>query len=211
MIGHPMADSGDRQGARLEALWSGEFGQAYVERNLDAGAERQPFWAKQVRDLGFESCLEVGCNVGANLQWLAELLGTGNIAGVDVNPGALEVLRDRLPGIEARVGTGASLPFDDESFDLVFTAGVLIHIARDDLEAVMREIVRCARRYVLCGEYHADQPTEVPYRGEEGALFKRDYGALYQALFPELVLVERAFLGPDQGWDDVTVWVFEKR
>jgi pseudaminic acid biosynthesis-associated methylase len=206
-----MADSRDKEGARLEALWSGEFGQAYVERNLDAGADREPFWAERVSALGFESCLEVGCNVGANLQWLAELLGVGNVAGVDVNPAALAVLRQRLPGVDARVASGSSLPFDDESFDLTLTTGVLIHVAREELETVMREIVRCARRFVLCGEYHSDDPTEVPYRGQEGALFKRDYGALYQSLCPELALVEKTFLGPDQGWDDVTVWVFEKR
>ena len=36
----------------------------------------------------------------------------------------------------------------------------------------MDEIVRCSRRYVLCGEYRADDLEEVPYRGQEGALFR---------------------------------------
>ena len=64
---------------------------------------------------------------------------------------------------------------------------------------MMREIVRCSRRYVLCGEYYADELTEVPYRGQEGALFKQDFGALYQRLFPELQLVADGFLSPRRG------------
>jgi hypothetical protein len=72
----------------------------------------------------------------------------------------------------------------------------------------MSEIVRCSRRYVLCAEYCADQLTEVPYRGQEGALFKRDYGSLYAEIFPELRLADRGFLSRADGWDDVTWWLF---
>ena len=75
----------------------------------------------------------------------------------------------------------------------------------------MNEVVRCSRRYVLCGEYHADGVEEVPYRGQRDVLFKRDWGALYQELFPELRLLERSFQSrADSGWDDVTFWLFEK-
>jgi hypothetical protein len=75
----------------------------------------------------------------------------------------------------------------------------------------MSEIVRCSNKYVLCGEYFADEVTEVPYRGETGALFKRDYGAYYLELFPNLRLVKEGFLGKEHGWDDVTWWLFERR
>ena len=74
----------------------------------------------------------------------------------------------------------------------------------------MSEIVRCSRRYVLCGEYYADELTEVAYRGHRGALFKRDFGRLYQNLFPELELRADGFLSKADGWDDVTWWLFEK-
>ena len=73
--------------------------------------------------------------------------------------------------------------------------------------------MRCSRRYVLCGEYFAEQPEEVAYRGERGAMFRRDWGALYQGLFPELKLLDQRFepLNEDgTGWDDVTFWLFEK-
>ena len=88
--------------------------------------------------------------------------------------------------------------------------GVLIHIAKDDLPAAMSEIVRCSGRYVLCGEYFADEERAVEYHGQAAALFKRDYGGLYGSRFPDLRLVERGFLGRDEGWDDVTWWLFER-
>jgi hypothetical protein len=102
------------------------------------------------------------------------------------------------------------LPFRDRLFDLVFTIGVLIHQPETTLPIVMAEIVRCSRRYVLCGEYYAEQTIEVPYRGATKALFKRDYGRIYRELFPELRLLKQGFLSRNEGWDDVTYWVFEK-
>ena len=75
----------------------------------------------------------------------------------------------------------------------------------------MAEIVRCSRRYVLCGEYYSAEPTEVPYRGETGALFKRDFGASTSSSFRSWRSCEQGFLGRDEGWDDVTWWLFERR
>ncbi len=100
--------------------------------------------------------------------------------------------------------------FATGAFDLVLTMGVLIHISSEDLPTAMSEIVRCSDRYVLCGEYFAEDETPVDYHGETGALFKRDYGGLYVSTFPELQLVESGFLGRDEGWDDVTWWLFER-
>ena len=130
-----------------------------------------------------------------------------------MNRKALDLLLERVPGVDARLASGADLPFEDASFDLVFTMGVLIHQDPEtQLVPMMREIVRCSRRYVLAGEYHADSLTEVPYRGQEGALFKQDFGGLYQRLFDELDLVDSGFLSEGEGrWDDLTYWIFEKR
>ena len=71
-------------------------------------------------------------------------------------------------------------------------------------------MVRVSRRYVLTMEYYSAEQVEVPYREHRGALFKRDYGGLFAASYPELKLLERGELKADQGWDDVTFWLFEK-
>jgi len=194
----------------LEDLWGGLFGDAYTERNADAHARRGPFWDRLLTAYKPRSVLEVGCNRGANLQWIVQHVDRRFVVGIDVNEGALARLRERDPEANALYASARSLPFRDRAFDLVLTMGVLIHIASGDLTSVMSEIVRCSGRYVLCGEYFADEETVVEYRGQQAALFKRDYGGLYASLFPELQVVERGFLGRDDGWDDVTWWLFER-
>lgn len=195
---------------RLEALWGGEFGDEYVKRNLEAAKQRAPFWSALLGEIHVDKVLEVGCNVGANLQWIAEHVPHDGIYGIDINRTALARLRTLLPNINTLWSPARTLPFRDGWFDLTFTMGVLIHQPPETLPLVMSEIVRCSRRYVLCGEYASDEPTEVAYRGQTGALFKRNFGAYYQQLFPELRQIKTGFLGRDQGWDDVTYWLFEK-
>jgi len=196
---------------RLEALWSGRFGDEYSTRNDNPFPNREAFWNGLFDSIEVASVLEVGSNVGANLQWIARRLPGARLSGIDLNSSALEKARQRLPQAELRQGSATGLPFADANFDLVFTTGVLIHLAREILPQVMSEVVRCSRRYVLCGEYYAPARTEVPYRGHEGALFKEDYGQGYLNAFPELRLVQQGFLPrTENGWDDVTYWLFEK-
>jgi spore coat polysaccharide biosynthesis protein SpsF len=194
---------------RLEELWGGEFGDAYIERNRDAGAVREPFWTSLLAQFPVGRALEVGCNTGANLRWLVNRVP--DVYGVDVNTTAVADVRKNLPSVNAVHAAGRELPFRDGWFDLAFTMGVLIHQPTESLPLVMAEIVRSSRRYVLCGEYFAEETVEVPYRGHRGALFKRDFGGIYQRLFPELTLRASGFLGRDTGWDDVTWWMFEKQ
>jgi pseudaminic acid biosynthesis-associated methylase len=196
---------------RLEALWSGDFGNDYVERNLRAYDERGPFWTSMLQNVQPQSVLEVGSNVGGNLQWVAEHVAPEQIVGVDVNKRALEELEERLPGVRGVWGSARELPFPDRSFDLVFTMGVLIHQPEESLPEVMDEMVRVSSRYVLCGEYYDSGTTEVPYRGYRNALFRRDYGGLFASRFEgSLALALQGFLGTEDGFDNVTWWLFER-
>lgn len=197
------------EASRLEELWSGEFGDRYVDRNdLDFG-DREAFWTRIDSRTNPTRVLEIGCNLGGNLRWLLEGRSRGQLWGVDINTRALQILRSRYPEVECVYSPARDLPFKDGYFDLVFTAGVLIHQPADSLMEVAAEMVRCSSRYVLCAEYFAEASTEIPYRGVPGALFKRDYEALFTANF-ELRTVEGGFLAKSDGWDDVTWWLMEK-
>lgn len=207
-----MADSKHTQteATRLEALWAGDFGDEYVDRNAGGYDHRATFWTELQARHEFRSVLEVGCNMGGNLQFLAPLIPDGLVAGVDINRKAIAALHQRVPEAGALWSPGRDLPFRDRHFDLVFTMGVLIHQPESTLPLVMAEMVRCSGRYVACGEYFDEQTVEVPYRGHEGALFRRDYGGMFSRLFPELRLVDTQQLRRDEGWDDVTWWLFER-
>lgn len=203
-------DGDSSQAKRLESLWEGEFGDAYTDRNQEAGESRAPFWEQIVKEFSVNCILEVGCNLGGNLRWLASHLSPQNLYGVDINLKAIQELHRELPHVNAFYSQARELPFRDRWFDLVFTMGVLIHQPPETLPIVMAEIVRCANRYVLCGEYFSSEPETVTYRGEIDALFKRDFGSFYQELFPDLILRKKGFLSKADGWDDVTYWIFEK-
>jgi pseudaminic acid biosynthesis-associated methylase len=202
--------SSSSEAKRLESLWSGDFGNEYIERNRQAGGSRQQFWEKIIGTYDPERVLEIGCNVGANLQWIAQSIAPRDVYGIDINEKALKDIHAIVPGINTTCCPARELPFRDRWFDLVFTMGVLIHQPDATLPLVMAEIVRCSRKFVLCGEYFAKTTEHVPYRGETGALFRRDYGSIYLQLFPELTLRDHGFLGKDQGWDDISWWLFEK-
>lgn len=206
----PTRPSEPAETSRLEALWAGEFGDAYVERNRALDERRGAFWETLIRRNGIASVLEIGCGQGGNLAPIASVLDPSHVWGVDVNAAALERARSNAPGINAVASPARYLPFRDRFVDLVFTIGVLIHQPDATLPLVMAEIVRCAGRYVLWGEYHAATTEEVPYRGERGALYRRDYGSIYASLFPELRVREEGFLGPESGFDRVTWQILER-
>lgn len=200
----------EAEARRLEAVWSGTFGDDYVDRNSAAFEKRGEFWKELLNEFPSERVLEVGCNVGANLHWVSKIVEPRNVFGVDVNSKALEQLHTNVPGVNGVWSVGRELPFRDRWFDLAFTMGVLIHQPASTLPLVMSEIVRCSRQFILCGEYHSDEITEVPYRGQTGALYKRNYGRIYRELFPELQLRKEGFLGSELGFDQVSYWLFER-
>ncbi len=199
----------ESEAERLERLWAGRFGDAHAKRNQPTYVNRGPFWETLISNHKINSVLEVGCNTGPNLHWLSQMLPDGAVFGVDVNEAALERAK-LIENVDVRVASARDLPFPDGTFDLVFTAGVLIHLPADIVPVAMGEMVRCSSRYVMCAEYYADELTEVPYRGHRDALYKRDFGGLYAERFPELGLVEQGFLNELPGWDAVTWWLFEK-
>jgi hypothetical protein len=94
--------------------------------------------------------------------------------------------------------------------DLVFTAGVLIHIPLGDLPLALSEIYRVSKRYILAIEYFAQEETVVHYRGYDNLLWKRDFLRHYQSQFPELTLVRSGFLTSEDGFDKTHWWLLEK-
>src|SRR5262245_28223076 len=146
---------------RLEELWTGDFGDAYTQRNSAAADCRQPFWDGLFNDFPCRRVLEVGCNLGANLKWVSTNVAANEVYGVDINESALAQLRGAIPAVNPVWGRARELPFRDRYFDMVFTMGVLIHQPPEALPIVMSEIVRCSRKYVLAGEYFSETPVDV--------------------------------------------------
>jgi pseudaminic acid biosynthesis-associated methylase len=192
-------------------VWEGEFGQSYTDRNEIDWRKRLPAFQQMLVELPIARVLEVGCNRGHNLIALAEFLGNGSdLIGVEPNQYALEIARASSVRVDFLPGNAFDLPFKNEYFDLVFTAGVLIHIPLTDLSTALAEIYRVSKRYILAIEYFAEKETVIDYRGHNDLLWKRDFRKHYQAQFPSLILTRSGYWGPDEGFDRANWWLFEK-
>src|SRR5579864_7953029 len=92
-------------------LWLGEFGDEYLVRNSDFEEINENY--KKEAGIGIDdifkkyfakidknsSILEVGCNVGLNLN-LLQRLGFTNLTGLELNPKTCEIARKNNPGIK---------------------------------------------------------------------------------------------------------------
>jgi len=191
------------------ALWQSEFGKAYTDRNDQEKPERVTSWRRLLGDLVPQRILEVGCNVGWNLEYLRRL-GVEQLFGIEPQMHAVERARWRGPQFNVMQGTAFELPFRDGFVDLAFTSGVLIHISPDDVGRAMDEIYRVSKKYVVAIEYDCAVETEIKYRGHTAALWKRDHGGMWMQRYPSLRLVNKLELSPADGYDDCTAHLFEK-
>ena len=203
-------------------VWQGEFGRAYTDRNTLSPEQLDKLWlgnygisrSEIARSFLAEvpkdaRILEVGCNVGNQLLVLKEQ-GFRDLTGVEIQSYAIEGAKKRVPSVLFMQGSALDLPFEDQCFDLVFTSGVLIHIAPTDLPQVMNEIHRCTRLYIWGSEYFSAEPASVNYRGHESLLWKMDYAQLYLSSFTDLKLVREQRLRYLENENVDTVFLLEK-
>lgn len=203
--------------------WQNDFGREYTDRNslspesLDAlyrknyGVTRKEINQRFLADIPKNSrILEVGCNEGNQLCMLREM-GFVHLYGIELQDYALSKARKRIDTAELVKATAFEIPYPDGFFDLVFTSGVLIHIAPDDLPVAMSEIHRCAKRWIWGFEYYAPQMTEVVYRGHKSLLWKTDYARLYLRQFSGLELLREERLRYLENENVDTAFLLERK
>jgi spore coat polysaccharide biosynthesis protein SpsF len=192
------------------SLWTSKFGDDYTERNMSQDiAPRRALW-QMLLPRHVESILEVGANVGLNLEAIGQF-SPAELYATEPNDLARAELEEVLPATHVTADYARKLSWPDGHVDLTFTSGVLIHIPDAELEASLREIHRVSRRWIICAEYYRRQSEMIPYRGQNDALWGRDYGSIYLDMFPDLTLTGCLFTyWRLTGLDDLTVFMFEK-
>lgn len=185
-----------------ETWWAGEAGNAYTARNRVDWRARIPFWTDIMKFTGARSVYEVGCGAGWNLSAIREASPHDvGFFGCDLN---MQACRQCWAAGFNEIHCN-SLPIMESICDLVFTAGCLIHIAPDHLPEFMKDIIAASSHYVLAIEYAADAEEMIEYRGEKDRLWKRPYGALYEAMGLKLL-----HTGDATGFDRCQYWLMEK-
>ncbi|MBN1946551.1 MAG: class I SAM-dependent methyltransferase [Bradymonadales bacterium] len=86
-----------------------------------------------------QDVLDVGCGTGLTLRHIAPI--ARRAVGVDISDGMLE--RARARGLDVFQASATELPFEDESFDLVYSFKVLPHVR--ELERALDELARVTR------------------------------------------------------------------
>jgi len=200
LIGSILYPESSRDAVRTdqEAAWSSKHGFRYVVHHLgeDWKKTRVPLWTVLLEQMPeVQSVVEFGCNIGANLKALHHLDPSLELAGVEINQFAVDLLR-REGICSAHQGSVATADLG-RTFDLVFSRGVLIHIRPDDLPVVFANMERHARKYLIIWEtfsetpYHLEAYSEGVAGGKpgEGYQFWRDFAGDFIKQFPNWSVV----------------------
>lgn len=178
--------------------WSGDFGRDYTQRNPQSFEELESIYLKNYGISRTElnrkfldgmdrsmRILEVGSNLGNQLVCL-QRMGFKSLFGIELQSYAVEMAKSKTKGINIIQGEASDIPFKDGFFDMVFTSGVLIHIAPQNLNDVLNEIHRCTKNYIFGFEYYSNETEEIPYRDNRDLLWKANYARKYIELFDDL-------------------------
>ncbi len=200
-----------------EQFWAGNFGNDYASRNMG-----ELFLASQVnyfskilgRTDGVNSALELGANIGVNLQAIHLLLPQAKLTAVEINKSAAAKIPKVVTG-PVTVHNKSLLEFTSKSqWDFVFVKGVLIHINPEKLTRVYDLLYKSSKKYICIGEYYNPSPVGIDYRGHKDRLFKRDFCGEIMKEYSDLSLIDYGFsYHNDRNFpqDDITWFLLEKK
>lgn len=198
-----------------EVFWAGEFGNEYIERNNSDQllASNLNFFTKAFNQAGkINSCIEFGANIGMNLKAIKLLYPTIQLNGIEINQTAASELT-KLIGSES-VHQCSIFDFNSsQKFDVALIKGVLIHINPEKLREVYQKLYESSKQYILIAEYYNPSPVNIPYRGHDNKLFKRDFAGEMLELYSDLKLVDYGFSyrkDPVFPQDDITWFLLRK-
>jgi ubiquinone/menaquinone biosynthesis C-methylase UbiE len=167
-----------------------EYDDWWLGRGLYAHRDR-PGWEEDldrlvatITQLPPARTLDVACGTGFLTRHLR-----GDVVGFDQSEAMLDVARDHAPDAAFVQGDALDLPFDDGSFDRLFTSYFYCHLEDDDRVRFLAEARRVARELVVVGSIRRDDlPSE---RWEERRLKNGTTWTVYKRFFdPEALAAE---------------------
>ncbi len=192
-----------------EKFWAGDFGDKYVDRNSDFSNINHFSRIFISNRISIHSALEIGANIGLNLDAVKSIFPKSETFGIEINEKAYAIL---IKNHNAWCGSIYEWN-SNKKYELTMSRGVLIHQNPDLLPEFYAKLYNHSSKYILIDEYFSPYPTEMKYRGHEGKLFKRDFAKEFWNLYPSARLIDYGFfwkhdsfvLGDDSNW-----FLFEK-
>ena len=144
------------------------------------------FFDKLNREL---TILELGCNVGLNLSVLKKM-GFKNLTGLEINKTAFSIAEKNNPDINF-IHSSIEDFNSTEKYDLVYTAGVLIHINPETLPLIITKMDKLSNKYIFGFEYFSDNLVEIKYRNSENTCWKQNFPELIMKLNPSFKIIKK--------------------
>lgn len=118
-----------------------------------AGADSYYFAWHKINELKrFETdnairVLDLGCGDGATGLFMSSMFPGFSITGIDISKESIEIAKKRqIPRTEFLWYDGDHIPFPDNSFQIIFIAGVLHHVPVSKREALIKEVGRVLQK-----------------------------------------------------------------
>lgn len=86
-----------------------------------------------------------------------------SVTALDISQEMLKKLSSRIHNITTIIGTMVDLPFEDKSFDAIWSSRGIIHIPREDIQKVIQEFKRVLKIGGLLGLIFLENTDEVEY------------------------------------------------
>ncbi len=196
-----------------EEFWATEFGDSYISRNQSSNllASNTALFASVFAAIDSipETFLELGANIGMNIKAIQTLSPAAQFTGIEINKQACKILAET--GCTVVESSIMDAQFKTK-FDFVFSKGVLIHLAPDQLQSTYRKMYEWSDQYILIAEYYNPVPVALSYRGNEDKLFKRDFAGEFLDLFADVKLRDYGFAYRRGKFpqDDINWFLLEK-
>ncbi|MCU4674734.1 class I SAM-dependent methyltransferase [Catenovulum sp. 2E275] len=151
-----------------------QFGKAFFDGSRDTGyggfSYMPRFWQPVIPDFkahyGLDSTshiLDIGCAKGFMLYDFQQLIPGIQVSGIDVSEYAIEHAVESVKP-HLLVGSAVELPYENNSFDAVFSITTLHNLEEDDLAKSLLEIERVLKQrgksFITVDAYRNDEEKE---------------------------------------------------
>lgn len=175
-----------RGGYKPREFWD-KWSRIFMDDPWQVETHPQHEWLLSKLDLtSKKTILEVGCGFGRNIKYLKDQgVRPSRITGVDISSEMVKKARRFLgkQNVHLKVANILNLSFKNNSFDMVFTHGVLMHVKPQDVRPALEELIRVSKNKVIL--------IEQNYGGNEYT-FIHDYKKLLKSLKINIVEYKRS-------------------
>ena len=172
-----------------------------AEKSEIKGSERAELIEAIASQSPFDSLLEVACSCGQNFFTLAPMFPKVSFSGIDrdkeaVEEGRVLLEKNNISNVELTLTDARDLSmFEDNSFDVVISCAFMLYIWPDDVEPVLKEMFRVAKRKIIIMEQHQVHPEDNQKYIGTYYHFKQSYPGYwlrdYKELFKKYVSVDK--------------------